>query len=198
MDGERSLTIDMRGDAGASAGCPRGNALDARGGRVGRGRASLRIAGRPRTVARSGRRVPRPMREGSTGFTLMEVLLVLVILVILGSFAVNIFSGTRNKANIDAAKTQVSLVDNAARLYQVHMNRYPESLDDLLQRPADAANATEWGGPYLQKRVPPDPWGNPYRYLAPGKRSPDAFDVWSLGPDGVDGTEDDIGNWESS
>jgi len=126
----------------------------------------------------------------------MEVLLVLVILVILGSFAVNIFSGTRNKANIDAAKTQVSLVERAAQLFQVHMNHYPSSLEDLVRPPSDAAGTSKWGGPYLQKEVPPDPWGNAYRYLTPGKHFPDTFDVWSLGPDGVDGSEDDIGNWE--
>ncbi|MFV2065753.1 MAG: type II secretion system major pseudopilin GspG [Pirellulales bacterium] len=135
-------------------------------------------------------------RRHAAGFTLMEVLLVLVILVILGSFAVNIFSGTRAKANIDAARTEVSLVEKAARFFELHMSRYPGSLEDLVRAPSDAAGTSKWGGPYLQKQVPADPWGNPYRYLVPGKHFPDAFDVWSLGPDGVDGTEDDIGNWE--
>ena len=126
----------------------------------------------------------------------MEVLLVLVILVVLGSFAVTIFSGTRDKANIDAARTQVSLVESAAQFYQLHMNQYPQSMDDLVRVPSNAQNPSKWAGPYLEKQVPLDPWDNPYRYVSPGKHKRDKFDVWSMGPDRVDGTEDDIGNWE--
>jgi len=56
-------------------------------------------------------------------------------------------------------------------------------------------NPSKWDGPYLDRDVPKDPWGNPYQYGSPGPYNPDSFDVWSLGPDGVNGTQDDIGNW---
>lgn len=133
---------------------------------------------------------------GREAFTLIEVLMVLVILVILGSFAVTIFTGTQDKAKIDQAKTQISIVESAARLYQLHMNSYPGTLEDLVTAPADARNPAKWGGPYLEKRVPLDPWDNEYRYAYPGKRNPEKFDIWSSGPDTTDGTDDDIGNWE--
>ena len=132
------------------------------------------------------------------GFTLMEVLLVLVILVILGSLAVGIFQGTREGANIDAATAQISLIESAIDLYQLHMNAYPSSLQDLVQSPADAANPNKWRGPYLKRNITLDPWGNEYQLVAPGQHNQNTYDFWSYGPDGADGTEDDIGNWESS
>jgi general secretion pathway protein G len=135
-------------------------------------------------------------RARRAGFTLIEVLMVLVILVILGSFAVTIFTGTQQKAKIEQARSQIGLVESAARLYQLHMNAYPQTLDDLVQAPSDATNPNKWGGPYLEKRVPLDPWGNEYMYVNPGKNNTEKFDIWSMGPDGMDGSEDDIGNWE--
>lgn len=138
----------------------------------------------------------RNSRARRAGFTLIEVLMVLVILVILGSFAVTIFTGTQQKAKIDQARSQIGLVESAARLYQLHMNGYPQTLDDLIQAPSDATNPNKWGGPYLEKKVPLDPWENEYMYANPGKNNTTKFDIWSMGPDGMDGTEDDIGNWE--
>ena len=76
------------------------------------------------------------------------------------------------------------------------MNGYPQTLDDLVETPADATNPDKWGGPYLEKRVPLDPWDNEYMYANPGKNNTTKFDVWSMGADGMDGSEDDIGNWE--
>lgn len=132
----------------------------------------------------------------ASGFTLIEVLLVLVILVILGSFAVTFFTGTRERASVDQAKAQISLVESATRFYQLHMNQYPRTLDDLVTGPSASGDQGTWGGPYLEKRLPLDPWNNEYRYVAPGKRNAQKYDVWSLGPDGQDGTADDIGNWQ--
>ena len=61
--------------------------------------------------------------------------------------------------------------------------------------PGDLTNASKWQGPYLDKESPLDPWDNPYQYSYPGTRNQDRFDIWSFGPDGADGTADDIGNW---
>jgi len=138
----------------------------------------------------------RHNRRRRAGFTLIEVLLVLVILVILGSLSVAMFTNTQTNANIKAAQSQIGLFKTPLDQYHLDMNRYPSRLEDLLQRPADAANPNQWKGPYLEgSSIPVDPWGNPYQYDPSGTRNPNRPDIWSLGPDGVDNTDDDIGNW---
>jgi general secretion pathway protein G len=139
------------------------------------------------------------IRRGArrAGFTLIEVLLVLIILVILGSLAVNVFTGTQDRANINAAKAQVGLLAEPINRYRLDMNKYPARLEDLWQAPSDSALAEKWGGPYVEP-LKPDPWGNPYQYSSEGKKNTSKFDFWSSGPDGQSGTDDDIGNWEAS
>jgi general secretion pathway protein G len=130
------------------------------------------------------------------GFTLMEVLLVLVILVILASLAVNIFSGTQDKADRNAAATQVGFYKTAIERYRLDTRQYPKGLQDLLNKPSDATLANRWGGPYMDK-IAKDPWDKDYKYATPGKHNTATFDVWSAGPDGQDGSADDIGNWDT-
>jgi len=142
-------------------------------------------------------RVRRRPARGRTGFTLMEVLLVLVILVVLASLAVNVFSGTQEKADQRAAAAQVGLYKTAIQMYRFDTKQYPGDLQELVSKPGDATLANRWGGPYMDK-IAKDPWDNEYRFAAPGKHNPDGFDVWSVGPDGQDGSADDIGNWETS
>jgi general secretion pathway protein G len=138
-------------------------------------------------------------RRKQAGFTLIELLLVLMILVVLGSMAVSMFSGTQDRALRDAAKGQVGILKNQAELYKHHMKTYPGVLDDLVKRPGSSDTSGDWEGPYIDGgEVPQDPWGRPYKFVTPGKHNPETFDVYSLGPDGQDGTEDDIGNWKSS
>jgi general secretion pathway protein G len=126
----------------------------------------------------------------------MEVLLVLAILVVLASIAVNLFSGTQEKADRDIAAIQVGNYKGAIERYRVHMRQYPTSLQDLVTKPADSRLANRWGGPYFDK-LDRDPWDNEFRFASPGKHNADTFDVWSVGPDRQDGTADDIGNWAS-
>ena len=79
--------------------------------------------------------------------------------------------------------------------FQRRAGRFPASLDELFQRPADLPPA-RWDGPYLSsKEVLLDPWERPYRYRCPGTHNDRTYDLWSVGPDGTDGTADDIGNW---
>ena len=138
------------------------------------------------------KRKPNRKREG---FTLMEVLLVLMILVVLASIAVNIFGGTQDQALKDAAKGEVGVIKSAVNLYKFHTKNYPGSLKDLNDKPSDAKAAERWHGPYLDK-APMDAWDHEYKIAAPGKHNTESFDVWSIGPDGQDGTADDIGNWK--
>jgi general secretion pathway protein G len=129
-----------------------------------------------------------------SGFTLIEVLMVLVILVIIMSVAVGTYVNTLKKARIDAARSQIGAFKSPLSVYELHMGSFPttaQGLQALVNHPNDAS-AGNWNGPYLDS-VPLDPWSRPYQYCSPGRYHPD-YDVWSLGPDGVDGTSDDIGN----
>jgi general secretion pathway protein G len=121
------------------------------------------------------------------------VLLVLVILAALGSMAVVYLVPAQRRAKIDQARSQIGLFATPLDLYSNDVGSYPPSLEALRQAPAEAQSA--WAGPYLKSNVPLDPWYRPYNYMAPGRHNPDSYDVWSAGPDGVDGSEDDIGNW---
>lgn len=140
----------------------------------------------------------RNRSRARAGFTLIELLLVLAILVVLASMVVTMYGGTQERALKDAAKGQVGIFKSAVNLYKYHTRNYPEGLDGLITKPGDAAVANRWEGPYLDaSKVPQDPWDHDYKFVAPGKHNPDSFDIWSTGPDGQDGTEDDIGNWET-
>lgn len=128
------------------------------------------------------------------GFTLIELLLVLVILGVLAALVVPKFTNRTQQARETAARTDIKSIETAIDAFEIDNGRYPssdEGLAALLQAPA---NATSWRGPYLKGALPKDPWGNPYNYRYPGQKNPTGFDLYSLGPDGREGT-DDIGNW---
>ena len=131
----------------------------------------------------------RRNRRRAAAFTLLEVLLVLVILVVLGSMATLAVTGSQDKAYRQSARAQVGLFTSAIDRYRFDMNAYPGSLDDLVEKPGDSKSAERWGGPYLNKKsLPLDPWDNEYRY----EGDDDSYRVWSTGPDGQDGSDDDI------
>ncbi|MCI0332371.1 MAG: type II secretion system major pseudopilin GspG [Planctomycetes bacterium] len=142
---------------------------------------------------------PRPMHgQVRSAFTLMEVLLVLVILVVLGAIVVPMFTGIGESANVKAATVQVNLLADAINYYKMDVKQFPSSLEDLVNEPSDAKLAKKWSGPYMEaNKNLADPWDNPYKYDAKGKKNQGSYDVWSVGPDGQDGTEDDIGNWQN-
>ena len=143
-------------------------------------------------------RTKRHARRRS-GFTLMELLLVMAILVILLGLVAPRFLGTQKKANINAAKSQIGLFKSPLEMFALDMNTYPSTefgLQSLSEAPADMENTARWKGPYLDDSVPKDPWGNDFQYEYPSTHEERDFpDIWSLGPDGEEGTEDDIVNW---
>src|SRR5262245_43334931 len=95
------------------------------------------------------------------GFTLMEVLMVLVILVVLASLAVQTYRGVQDRALKDAAKTKVGLIAGQVDTYQLHMLSWPGSLQDLVNKPSDARAADRWSGPYIKDLSGlRDPWDN--------------------------------------
>jgi len=116
-------------------------------------------------------------------------------------------AGDKGRKAIRLAEVQIGLFVTALNSYQQSVGEFPttqQGLQALRTPPADFPKSKKWQGPYLNPEVskhplnlelPLDPWGNPYHYRSPGIHHPDRFDVWSVGPDGVDGTADDIGIW---
>lgn len=145
-----------------------------------------------RTKTNSRKSMPR------SGFTLMEILIVLAILaVIIGMVLPNLI-GQQREANKKAAKLAVKGVETAVEMYAAdHAGEFPagaQGLDVLLH---NTANDTNWKGPYVKgNKLPADPWGNPIQYNSPGTHTADGTpDIWSMGPDKQSGTADDINNW---
>jgi general secretion pathway protein G len=138
-------------------------------------------------------------RSRRRGFTLIEVLLVLVILVVLASTALIAIGPIQNSANMRMAKTQIGAFHTPLETYRLDMGDYPttaQGLQALRTPPQDVGGGGRWMGPYLGKDIPPDPWGRPYQYEYPGRMDPLMPDIWSMGRDGVSGTEDDITSWQ--
>jgi len=137
-------------------------------------------------------------RRKARGLTLIEVLLVLAILLIMASLVVTAYVPIQRRAYMNAALTQIKAFKGPLQTYHLDINDYPttaQGLDALRSPPPDLPDPSKWQGPYLDSEVPLDPWGRPYQYEYPGKHDLEAPDIWSVGPDGVDGTDDDVVSW---
>jgi general secretion pathway protein G len=138
------------------------------------------------------------VRNLQRAFTLIELLLVLVILGVLAAIVVHKFTGRTEQARITAAQTQIATFGTALDAFEVDNGYYPKGrngLQDLFVQPRDAVS---WKGPYMKGSMPVDPWGNPYVYECPGKHNPTSYDLMSMGPDGREGGDDDITNWQQA
>ena len=170
------------------------------------------------------------------GFSLIELLIVLAILVLLATLVAPRLLGSREKANVDAAKAQIAMFKGPLEIYSLHMSGYPtteQGLMALVERPSasvqgvdsgvddgfgpsddltdfriqdeldeieesdDLGTSSSWQGPYIKTdKLPVDPWGSVYRYEYPGQNnSIGEPDIWSVGPDRRDNTQDDIVSW---
>lgn len=158
------------------------------------------------------------------GFTLTELLIVMAILVLLVSLVGPRLLGSKAKADINAVKTQLGMFQSSLERYAIDMNKFPsteQGLAALIAEPAvdssggdlegdsggsdlelegseeDGGSSSNWDGPYIKtETLPKDPWGNSYRYEFPATHNKmNVPDIWSLGPDGQENSEDDIVSW---
>ena len=130
-----------------------------------------------------------------SAFTLIELLLVMVILVVLAAVVVPKFTGRSEQARLTAAKTDISAIDGAIDQFEVDNGRYPTNEEGLSALFTAPQGLTNWHGPYLKRAsIPVDPWGNAYQYKYPGTHNVNGFDLFSTGADGREGN-DDVTNW---
>jgi general secretion pathway protein G len=140
-------------------------------------------------------------RNQRRAFTLLEVLMVIVILGVLAAIIVPQFASTGDKARVDLTTQQVnSGLATPLDLFKTHCGRYPttdEGLAALLQKPDDEDVAAKWGGPYIKKPAK-DAWNHDLIYQSPGTYNENGYDLSSAGPNGAQGDDDDITNWEKT
>lgn len=139
------------------------------------------------------------MKRPAHGFTLLELLVVMVIIGLLASYVAPRFFDQIGKSEAKAARAQLDAFDKALAAYRLDTGHFPsgdQGLKALVDRPA---SEPKWSGPYLAKALPPDPWGRPYLYRAPGEHGRD-YDLLSLGKDGLRGgsaENADISVWDT-
>jgi general secretion pathway protein G len=131
------------------------------------------------------------------GFTLLELLVVMVIIGLLASYVGPKYFAQIGKSEVKTAKAQIDSLGKALDQYRLDTGHYPSTENGLAALNAPPANESKWQGPYLQKKVPNDPWEHPYIYKAPGEHGD--YDLTSLGNDGAaggTGEAADITNWQ--
>ena len=129
-------------------------------------------------------------------FTLIEMVLVVTIIALLATLVLTRMTGRGKEAKVATAKTQINSLRTALASFEMDCDRFPtaaEGLQALVERPTGMSETTRWRKYLTKSKVPVDPWGNDYIYRCPGVVNED-YDIVSRGPDGKEGTDDDIGN----
>jgi general secretion pathway protein G len=141
-----------------------------------------------------------PRRRPQSGFTLIEIVVVVAIIAILAAIVVQQVVGRVDDAQVQRARADIQTLGSALNIYKLDNYNYPstqQGLDALVRKPGGQPEAKNWKtGGYIE-RLPKDPWGNDYHYQSPGQHG--SFDVFTLGRDhqpGGEGVDADFGNWE--
>jgi len=142
----------------------------------------------------------RRKTQDRRGFTLVEIMVVIIVLTILAAAIIPNLTGRTDDARVARARSDVANLETALEQFRLDMGRYPTTEEGLeaLRQPPQSDDAYKWKGPYIKKPVPLDPWGHPYVYVCPGVENPDSYDLESYGADGQDGGEGynrDIESW---
>lgn len=143
----------------------------------------------------------RSLRRAQRGFTLIEIMVVVVILGVLGALVLPNLMSRPDHAKLTAARTDILSVGTALEIYRMDNGRYPttaQGLEALVKRPTLAPLPRLWSSLGYLKAMPNDPWGTAYQYASPGTRSNQGYDLYSFGADGQaggEGLDADIGNW---
>ncbi len=144
----------------------------------------------------------RTSRLGREGLTLIEIVVVIIVLGLLAGLVGPQIIGRVSEAKTSTAQTQIELFSVALDNYRLDNGRYPtteQGLQALREKPVSEPVPYNWRGPYLQKEIPLDPWGQPYVYRSPGDVNTTTYDLLTLGRDGQPGGEDedaDITSWQ--
>jgi general secretion pathway protein G len=141
----------------------------------------------------------RTQQKHTRGFTVVEIMVVVIVIAILAATIIPQFVGTTHDAKVSTAKSHIAEYTSALSRFYLNMDRYPtseEGLKVLVEAPAQ--DGSNWKGPYITQ-LRNDPWNNPYQYASPGTHNAASFDVWSRAADNADGGDGkgaDIGNWQ--
>lgn len=141
-----------------------------------------------------------PVRARHAGFTLIEIMAVVLIIGLLTTLVGIAIVPQIDKSRVNTARAQMKMLDAAIETYRMDNTVFPsteQGLDALVNEPPDARNYQR-GGYLRERRIPLDPWGNAYQYEAPGQHNDYSYDIWSYGADGApggEGVDADIGNW---
>jgi len=131
-------------------------------------------------------------------FTFIEIMVVVIIIGVLAAIVLPKFTGRTEEARIGAAESQLGVFSTSLDAYELDNGRYPsteQGLKALAKKPSTPPIPKRWKGPYMQKESSQDPWGGKYNYKSPGTHNPRSYDLYSFGPDGKEGGDDDITNW---
>jgi general secretion pathway protein G len=135
-------------------------------------------------------------RNSMKGFTLIEVMIVIFIIGMIAALVIPNVGGSKSTAELKKAAIDIQNLENALQMYKLNANRFPtteQGLEALVSIPSIEPVPRNYPEGGIINRLPQDPWGGDYILLSPGEIKP--VEIYSVGPDGIDGTEDDIGSW---